>query len=332
MKTFPDQPASRRIAEWTQQGVLRPEDTLEALRLGNALPEPVQWRQFLSLLSLFAGIMALTAGVIFFFAFNWEQMGRFARFGLAQLLVLLPIVIYYRMPADSLAAKGCLLAASILLGALLAVVGQTYQTGADPWQLFFAWAVLIIPWALKARFQPLWLLWMLLLNVSAAAYFQTFGGIFGFLFYDPRDFLFLLLALNGVALVTAEYGYNRKIEWLSSRWGLRLIAIACGGALSSLSVIAVFDFDDRGALSFGLYLLFMTAGFWLWRHRHPDLVLLAAWVLSAIIVSATVIARWVFELDEGAGFFLVSIAVIVMSATGAIWIRGLVQEFQGGEQ
>jgi len=31
---------------------------------------------------------------------------------------------------------------TILVGVLLALVGQTYQTGADTWQLFFYWAIL----------------------------------------------------------------------------------------------------------------------------------------------------------------------------------------------
>src|SRR5699024_11365250 len=39
-----------------------------------------------------------------------------------------------------------LLIASIITGSLLALFGQVYQTGADTWQLFFAWAILITPW------------------------------------------------------------------------------------------------------------------------------------------------------------------------------------------
>ncbi len=39
---------------------------------------------------------------------------------------------------------------------LLAVYGQTYQTGADPYELFFGWAILIIGWVAISRFAPLW--------------------------------------------------------------------------------------------------------------------------------------------------------------------------------
>ena len=44
---------------------------------------------------------------------------------------------------------------SLLTGALLALSGQVYQTGADTFELFAWWAVLILPWVLVSRFSPL---------------------------------------------------------------------------------------------------------------------------------------------------------------------------------
>ena len=53
------------------------------------------------------------------------------------------------------------LAALLATGALFAYFGQTYQTGADPWQLFALWALLTLPLALAARSDALWLPWCL---------------------------------------------------------------------------------------------------------------------------------------------------------------------------
>ena len=61
-------------------------------------------------------------------------------------------------------------AAAVLLGALLAVYGQTYQTGADPWGLFATWALLILPWAVAACFTPLWLLVIGLIDTAHVLY------------------------------------------------------------------------------------------------------------------------------------------------------------------
>ena len=71
-----------------------------------------------------------------------------------------------------------LLSAMILVGGLMALFGQTYQTGADPWQLFFNWALLVFPWVLISRFHVMWLVWLGLLNLSVHQYFQVFGGYF----------------------------------------------------------------------------------------------------------------------------------------------------------
>ena len=46
------------------------------------------------------------------------------------------------------AGKAALLAASLFVGALLALIGQIYQTGADTFEMFAAWAALILPWVL----------------------------------------------------------------------------------------------------------------------------------------------------------------------------------------
>ena len=49
------------------------------------------------------------------------------------------------------AGKAALLAAALLTGGLLALIGQTYQTGADTFELFATWAALILPWVLAIQ-------------------------------------------------------------------------------------------------------------------------------------------------------------------------------------
>src|SRR5690606_38724138 len=70
--------------------------------------------------------------------------------------------------------------AAVAVGGLLALVGQIYQTGADPWQLFLLWAVLLLPWLLVVRTVFLGMLCALLLNLAAALYLNVFNGRFWF--------------------------------------------------------------------------------------------------------------------------------------------------------
>ncbi|WP_250163432.1 DUF2157 domain-containing protein [Psychrobacter sp. WY6] len=77
-----------------------------------------------------------------------------------------------------------LLIASVITGSLLALFGQVYQTGADTWQLFFGWAVLIVPWVIIARFPALWLLWLELINTGLILYFGVMDFAFINYFYE----------------------------------------------------------------------------------------------------------------------------------------------------
>jgi hypothetical protein len=53
------------------------------------------------------------------------------------------------------------LLALLAIGGLFAYFGQTYQTGADPWQLFAVWAALALPLCIAARSDVLWAPWAL---------------------------------------------------------------------------------------------------------------------------------------------------------------------------
>ncbi len=82
-------------------------------------------------------------------------MPAMAKFGIIELLIVaLAILIWWRW-YDAV-SRTALLAAGFLFGALFAVFGQIYQTGADSWELFRAWALILLPLALLSRQGGLW--------------------------------------------------------------------------------------------------------------------------------------------------------------------------------
>ena len=97
-----------------------------------------------------------------------------------------------------------LLIASIITGSLLALFGQIYQTGADTWQLFFAWAILITPWVVIARFPALWLLWLGLINA------------FLLLYLDVANLQFIKYSLQNISQVAilALFNFIAFYSWL----------------------------------------------------------------------------------------------------------------------
>ena len=156
------------------------------------VPGADEWRQFIDKMLLLLATTLLLTGVIFFFAYNWAEMHRFIKFALLQVTLLSMALFASLRGLERLSGQAALLAAAVLLGALLAVYGQTYQTGADAFGLFLTWAILIIPWVLLSTFASMWLLLLVLLNLSLVLYW---GQVIEVQHYQPYTALFLLVFL-----------------------------------------------------------------------------------------------------------------------------------------
>ncbi len=307
------------IRHWIESGAIPQAQLDNALAVGELLPSPHAWRNFIDRLLLFSGVVALACAVIFFFAYNWDAMGRFAKFGLAEALIIAALAGYWRLGSEGMAGKSLLLLAALLTGALLALYGQTYQTGADPWQLFAYWALLILPWVIIGRFAALWLLWIALLNVALALYFSTFRGLWGWMF-SMEEQLFLALALNTTAWVLWELGAMR-FHWLAERWAVRLLALASGFVATSLMMQTIFDWHDSSGWISAIYPLWMAALYYVYRNRLADLFMLAGGCLSLIVVVTSLLARALLDHADAGGFLLIAFAVIGMSAAAAVWLK-----------
>lgn len=307
------------ILDWSDQGRIRDGRLRDALVLAGVLPGAEDWRRFLDRLLLFMGATLLAAAVIFFFAFNWQSLGRYARFALVETPIVAALVLAWRLGVESLAGKATLLFASIVTGALLALVGQTYQTGADTFELFAAWAAAILPWVLLARFPALWILWLALVNTALALYFLAFGILWGMVF-APQRLLWLLFGVNTLALAVWETCATVGLAWLRERWSVRILATASGALIAALAMHDVLDWRNASGWGFPLWLAWMVAAYVLYRVQRKDVYVLAGGVLAAIVVMATLLAKHLPMKDAGA-FLFIGMAVIGMSAAGGVWLR-----------
>ena len=79
------------ILDWVEQDRIAPQNLRAALEAAGALPSADQWRGFLERLLLWLGTVFLAAAVIFFIAYNWAGMGRYAKFALAEIPIVLAL-------------------------------------------------------------------------------------------------------------------------------------------------------------------------------------------------------------------------------------------------
>lgn len=142
-------------------------DTFAPMR-DDRSPTPAEWRAFGARLLQAAGLGSLGAGLIFFVAANWHAWGLAGRFGLLEAGLMLCAGVALWLPPPSRAGQAALLLATLLTGALLALFGQSYQTGADVHELFFTWALLASPFALAALSGAVWAVWWVVLDTGLA--------------------------------------------------------------------------------------------------------------------------------------------------------------------
>lgn len=314
-----------QILEWAERGVLAPENVGPALAQERATPGADEWRAFLSALLLWLGALLFAAGVIFFFAYNWADLGRLAKFGLVEALLAASVVAAWIAGPDKTAGKALLLLASLLTGALLALIGQTYQTGADPYELFAWWAVLILPWTIVARTPALWLLFLALLNLAVTFYFQAFGGLFGML-SGGASLVWAHFWLNTVALIAWEFTASRGLEWLEDRWAVRLVAAASGTSVTLLALWALFESSEVGFAGIPVYVAWLAGAYFYYRRLTRDLFVLAGGILSIIVFVASFLGKEMLRHADAGSFLLIGLVVIAMSAAGAWWLKQVAAE------
>ena len=313
------------VLGWAARGLVDRDRVADALRRAGVTPAAGQWRLFLERVLTWLGIVALTAAVMFFVAANWDALGRFGKFALVEAAIVAALGIGVWRGLDSLAGRAALVAAALLAGVLLALVGQVYQTGADTFELFASWAVAILAWVAVGRQPALWVIWLALVNIAIALYYSTFGGFLGMLF-GPTIALWALFAVNTVALIAWEMLASRGIRWLDVRWAPRVLAVASGTAITILALWTIFDHWRADGWHLIPYALWIAAVYWAYRVRSVDLFILAGGVLSIVVVISMGLGRAVSDMRDAGSFLFIGLVLIASAAIGAFWLRGVAAE------
>ena len=146
----------------------------------------LSWQRYLNLLFLLLTVGFLTSGVVTLIAANLDYFSDLAKiYGLQTLLVVTVILGLYcfiresrRQAKEKLKWKtySIFFVVSVLIGGLFALVGQTYQTGADLWQLFAVWTLCQLPFLL------------LFPNVTSALLFATTTNVTFYLFNEQNSY------------------------------------------------------------------------------------------------------------------------------------------------
>ena len=311
------------VMQWNAAGAVARDDVPRALRASGAHPDGARWLRFVEWLTLGAGSVLLAVALVFFIAYNWHAMPNVARFALVEAAIVVAVAACLWRGPDSTAGAAALCAAAIATGALLALVGQTYQTGADTYELFAAWALAILPWTLLGRQAPLWMLLLAVVNLASQAWFARWGMASA---AGGQGALWTLVLVNAGALALWEIGRRLDLREFHADWALRIVAAASGLAATIAGIDAIVD-SRTAAPALGIAWLLWLAGIWYgFRMRRVDVFVLAVGLGSVVVVAALFLGKHLFSAAGFVSPLLVGALVIGIAAGGIVVLKRVAQE------
>ncbi|TDS12315.1 DUF2157 domain-containing protein [Sphingobacterium paludis] len=290
---------------------LAPHSSLTAADASRALrtfvyPNTKAWQKFLRIFFLILGVGFSILGVIFFFAYNWADLHKFAKIGIIEALVC-GITLLAINPKFSTQTKNILLTgSSLLVGALFSIFGQIYQTGANAYDFFLAWTLFVTIWVIIARFAPLSLFYLVLVNSTLILYEQqvTTG-------WPPSLFYTILFLLNGSVAMAAIFLQQTKRTmnvpiYFTNTVSLAAVAFATRGAIAG-----IFSNDYIYLSLIGVIIIVLYSTGMLYAIRRKDGFYVAILSFSLVVI---VSALWVHLIEDVVLYLFVS-AFIIMSVT-----------------
>jgi len=328
------------LARAGERRILSQKAIEAALDLSGLRPGMAEWRQFAVSAMRFAAVLSLAAGIVFLVAFNWENLGLYMRFAMVQAPILAALIVAWVKGTRQTSGQLALMLAVLLTGAFLALFGQTYQTGADLYELFLGWAALALPWVIACRYAPCWALWLLLINTAIGLYVETAGH--GFLFqlflnrwrWTPWTLPFLADVLIYAALAALsrwqELGLGER--WL--RRSVMAVAMAFGTVIMIFHIAGGFGPSHDAGIAAIEVILFLaaSAGFAAYGYSQKDLFNFAVLAFAWIVVTTPMLGcAMVGDLAGVAALFFIAIYVIGASTAAVKGIAYIGRGWKTGE-
>ncbi len=269
-------------------------------------------------------------GIILWLAANWESLGRMGRFALLQGCVLAMGLGAAALPRLRVPLG---LLALLCIGGLFAYFGQTYQTGADPWQLFAVWALLALPLCLGARSDVLWAPWALVMMTAISLW--TYAHTGHRWRAESQDLAAYAMAwLAALALMLALSPLTARYTG-AGPWALRTAATLTVMAMTLAAIVALFHKNVAPHYPLALA-LFAAAAAVLAQRKSFEIFVLSAVVLGLNTLLVAGLARWVFDSssrgDPIGPLFLIGLVAAGLLAASVSTITKLVRRYSAAKE
>ncbi|HTO14633.1 MAG TPA: DUF2157 domain-containing protein [Edaphocola sp.] len=260
------------------------------------------WQKFFQIFIISLGVGFTVAGIVFFFAYNWDDLNKFTKIGLLQGLIIITTLIVLLPQIKDHVKNIILTGASVLVGVLFAVFGQIYQTGANAYDFFLAWTIFITLWVSVSNFSPLWLIYLFLINTTFILYSEQVAKDWSGIFICLVLFLF-----NAFVLISAVYlDKSKKLKWFLNILALASISYATIGI-----VIGIFD-KYQHSFPILIFIAAITFGLGIWHGLKTKSVFYLSVIPFSLII---IVSALLIKISDSEMMFLLVSLFIIGSVT-----------------
>ncbi|NLZ86975.1 MAG: DUF2157 domain-containing protein [Gammaproteobacteria bacterium] len=207
------------------------------------------------------GLALIAVSIVYLLAANWWMLPKFVQLFMPQVLLLGSALLSVHFAAREKLRQSLDTVSGLMLGLSLAVIGQIYQTGADSYQLFLLWALLLLPWLYRPNIGG----FALFCVVSQLALYFYFKQSF-WLVRAETAYLLSLNLLTGLSLIYALRYYPV----------LRYLLIAVVVLISVFSMFRFIDSNSIWYLASVLVLALLFSAYFYTRQQQLETSLLVA--------------------------------------------------------
>jgi len=325
----------KRLDAFVEQHGLSRAAIDAVFEITRAQPTAAELKQLITRVLLIAGVLSLGAGLVFFIAANWDALAVVGRFALVEAALLAAIAVALWRPPPHRAGRAALLLAFIATGALLALFGETYQTGADVYELFLTWAAVGLLLVAAGQWSVTWAAWALVLNVALLLYSgwrPESGWLFTLLFgwqLRPSEIMAIAMLVDLALWIAILALQNAAVSALAPRWLGRFVLACAVGFGTMAGVIAIVEPADANGAGFVFVLAALVGVAIHALRRRDDVFPLALVAASAIVLTTTAIARY-SDFGAFALFFTLALWLIASSTLCGHWLMKAVRDWRTG--
>ncbi|MFC3755573.1 DUF2157 domain-containing protein [Chryseobacterium tructae] len=282
------------------------EKEIHSILKDNIYSSKEAWQKFLKLFLISLGIGFTVSGIIFFFAYNWAELPKFAKIGLTEILLIAATGLALLSKINDNIRNIILTGAAALVGVLFAVFGQVYQTGANAYDFFLAWIICITLWVIISDFAPLWLMYIALINTTLILYSNQVAKD-----WNDSIIILLLFVLNAAFLIgsilLSHYKKAFKIpNWFTNILSLAVVSVSTFGLCLDL----VDSHKTLLSLLIPMSIIVYALGIW-YGLKTKNSFYFAIIPLSLVIIACSLL----FRIGENEGIFLLVFLFVVVSIT-----------------